>query len=488
MKYIIVYLLASVPLLALTIYSALPSANEPAPEVPEALGGQLDRDASAAETARRRATDDAAAVEQMRSGDLLGRGSISGDIGRHTPTSTRAVLDAWSAFEGTRLVMSGYQKTESTSADVERQRLLGFVRTIENRPKFSRIRDAAQRRLGDAEVVVARSAGERLAANSFEQARAVFDAARYEVCVGRCTQLVEEISDGGFTNITTRQVLALRDRAQYRLDWAKVAKPRPGENDDAWRERIEAFLKDHAAPVHPAEKQLRASLQGKMDDVRRAVAIATARHNVEQSIRALNRRDVAGIEQLVEAGESVVVTLAKMTGRKDITAAESQGLRREMTRRTRALVNTAFTAKKTTASDEADMQEVTQTGGSLLRGYFVLYEDKFYRHYTLRDDAARGDGNWKKLELADLADKPRLAMQWRCIARYAAYVKRNGRTYPTRQAWQGLLALCQQLDVELAEYRKIPGANTRAFSFPAEAKLARQVLSHWDRFETLVEK
>ena len=54
MKYLLVYLLTGVPLLVLTVYSAIQESSEPPPEVPAPLAEQLGRDVSAADTAQRR--------------------------------------------------------------------------------------------------------------------------------------------------------------------------------------------------------------------------------------------------------------------------------------------------------------------------------------------------------------------------------------------------------------------------------------------------
>ena len=487
MKYLIVYLLASGPLLALTIYSALPSSVEPPPEVPEPLGGRLDRVAAAANVAQRHAGDDAAAVEQLRSGDLLGLENISAYDGDKSRRPTVKLLSAWRGFERTRQVMSDYRAIKT-----DQQRLADFVRSLDDEPgaggKFDRIRDAAQRQLGGAVAQSKRDASERLAVAAFERAQDAFSDGNYKACIGRCTSLVDQITAGGFKNLTTKQVLVLRDRAQYRLDWAEIATQGPGEKDDAWRGRIEAFLADRAAPAHAEEKQLHARLRGTMDNIRRAVAIAAARRQVERSIRSLNRREIARVEKLIQDAENVSGMLRQMTGRGDITAAESQSLQRKMALRVRTWARIEFATQKTTASERPDIQEVTKTDGSLLRGYFILYEDKFYRHYTSRGDAAKGGGSWTRLELSTLADKPRLALQWRCIVRYNAYVAQSGGSFPSQKAWQDLLALCRQLDGELAVYRKIPGANTRAFSFQGEAEMAQQVLTHWDRLGVLVGK
>jgi uncharacterized protein (DUF1684 family) len=489
MKYFLVYLFACAPLLGLTIYSALPDSVQPAPEVAAPLGGQTEHDAKAAEYARSRASDDAVAMHEFRSGDLLGRGAISGSDGLRTPTPTVNVLNAWRGFDRTRQVMLQYPIKGSSR---ETERLEGFVRSLTARPgaggRFIRILEVAQRRLSDAVTDSARGASERLADVAFKHAQAAFDDARYKDCIGRCTALAGEITAGGFKNLTTEQVFALRDRAQYRLDWAKIATPAPGEKDDAWRARIETFLADRDEPAYAEEKQLHANLRGKLDDVRRAVGIARSRQQVEQAIRLLDRRQIARVDKLVAGGESVLGMLGQMKARKDITTAESQSFERETVGRIRTWLQNTFTRKKTTTSERADMQEVTKKDGSLLRGYFILYENKFYRHYKSRSAATKGSGSWTKLELAALADKPRLAMQWRCIARYDAYAARGIRTFPTQKAWQSRLALAQQLDAELAEYRKIPGANPGAFSFKPEAEMAQQILTHWDRLESLTGK
>ena len=101
MKYLLVYLLTGVPLLSLTVYSAIRDANQPPPELPRPLAGQFERHASAADSAQRRAAADAAILAQLQAVDLLGRETMSDDDGSHTSPAMVQVLRAWRGVQRT---------------------------------------------------------------------------------------------------------------------------------------------------------------------------------------------------------------------------------------------------------------------------------------------------------------------------------------------------------------------------------------------------
>ena len=133
-----------------------------------------------------------------------------------------------------------------------------------------------------------------------------------------------------------------------------------------------------------------------------------------------------------------------------------------------------------TLSEPADLREVETTDGEIVRGYFQPVNDREgrltgYQRYPTLEQLRRPVSAVGTFSKSQFKSEPHLSLPRQCVDRYREAKARLVESPHDAQQWNRLAELCKELDRDLAEYRKKPGASEERVSFAAEASFAARV-------------
>ncbi len=485
MRYMLILVLACLPLVGLTAWSFF-----------EALGPTEALDAAATapnlDASRQLATDtaiEAAAaqllVRELERTDLLAEQRR--ELPAETAESFKRLAEAWERTQQARALAAKYAgamppalddgapaSALRTYAEDSLARLRGFTAAeregaagqLPGVETLFKLLDERGKKL-QAELARYRRDDNILAA--LQQAADDLDAGRYEACLAI---LAADPLDGVREGEVGARAQLLHKRAEYRQAGETLLGRQPaGQADRELYQAVDSFLQRHPNAPAPTEAELHARLARKRDDLQLAVAIA----------------DLANPPDL----DTLLAQAAAIVGDERLDRATRQRIRAQVVE---WLLSKGFPRLEPPADLLGKQEAVTKNDQRKIGVFFLPPGAEQWRFWSNRRDREQRPRGDEQIPRDSFRQSPITPMYVAWAQEYndltAKLIKQGG----GRSDWQEFARRCDELQQELAAYREKwgideePDRSCREWSLLDAAATARTVVERWRQFEQVLGK
>ncbi|HUY87906.1 MAG TPA: hypothetical protein VMV10_04140 [Pirellulales bacterium] len=485
MRYLLILILACLPLVVLTIASFVEAFGPEPPLDAAAQDAQLAEARKLAADTAQAAAAEAPLVEALAKTDLLARQPHA--LPATESDTLGAIVETWKRSEHARsLAMNcltalpppveddAPAAARRRGADLAARRLQDFL-AAEREPAathglgadtFFKLVAERSKRL---ENEVAQYKREDNIASALDQAADDLNAGRYEACLAL---LASEPLGGLHEGDVGERVDALRKRAEYRQAAEELISRRPdGEADRDLKRAIESFLRRYPTPPSPAEADLRTQLLHRRDALTLAITIA----------------ELADPPDL----ETLLVQAAAIFEQPGVDEATRQRVRAQAVE---WLDAKGFPRLEPPTDLIGKQEAITKSAQRKIGIFFLPTGAEQWRFWTDREHRKlrpRGDEQIAR----DSFDRPPGTPQYVVWAQQyndasAKLIRQGG----SRDDWQDFARQCEAWEQELTSYREAWGVDEppdracRRWSFLGAAATARTIVERWRQFEQVLAK
>jgi hypothetical protein len=481
MKYWIVFFVSAVPLLVLTILtftgegSGVAASHQPLAEETLSAARLVIESQSAV------GQQNKTAGEQLASADLLGGDSSLAE----PPKWLASTADAWQRFVTDRMLAIQISAVDQKSPEKELADLQQIVTKInENDDLTNRAGGLLQllnRRIEPLKADLGQRASDERTAQMQRNIDQALAAKKYDECIKACDTVLALLLEDPSTGVDGAKIEQTKKRATYLLAWQTVSQRGADTTDQSQLARVTAFLQQHAAPPSKAEKTVDAAAHKLKTSLESRAKVSAATLEANNKLVVLEQNPPSNLDRLAKQ--------CQLVAREVVASMDAAGVADARKRFDRVIRNQlAKGLRDAKVQEHPEMQEAETKDGMILRGFFLPFGGKFFRHYDKHKSFKARNSSWKKVVPRDLAVQPRPAMLLRQAKQYNDYVAKLREDVNSKSGWQGMLALAKQLDKQQATYRSRKGAGSVGYSFGRLASPAGSVLSYFDRLSVFMLK